>query len=99
MSAFETVDKQLELLLRGIVDLQTKDDLVKKLERGQRDGRPLVVKVGFDPTAPDLHLGHTVLMQKMRHFQQLGHRVLFVIGDFTASIGDPTGRSAAPVSS
>jgi len=78
-----------ERLARGSVDLVTPENLRAKLARG----RPLVVKVGFDPTAPDIHLGHTVLMRKMRDFQDLGNRVVFVIGDFTAMIGDPTGRS------
>ena len=78
-----------ELLARGAVDLATAQELKQKLARG----RPLTVKVGFDPTAPDIHLGHTVLMRKMKHFQDLGHRVVFVIGDFTGMIGDPTGRS------
>jgi tyrosyl-tRNA synthetase len=76
-------------LTRGCVDVVTPEGLRGKLARG----RPLTVKVGFDPTAPDLHLGHTVLMRKMRHFQELGHRVIFVIGDFTGMIGDPTGKS------
>jgi tyrosyl-tRNA synthetase len=76
-------------LTRGCVDVVTADALRAKLARG----RPLTVKVGFDPTAPDIHLGHTVLMRKMRHFQDLGHRVIFVIGDFTGMIGDPTGKS------
>jgi tyrosyl-tRNA synthetase len=76
-------------LTKGCVDVVTTDALKAKLALG----RPLTVKVGFDPTAPDLHLGHTVLMRKMRHFQDLGHRVVFVIGDFTGMIGDPTGRS------
>jgi tyrosyl-tRNA synthetase len=76
-------------LVRGCVDVVTPQALREKLARGQ----PLTVKVGFDPTAPDIHLGHTVLMRKMRHFQDHGHRVVFVIGDFTGMIGDPTGRS------
>ncbi len=76
-------------LTSGTVDVVTADALKAKLARG----RPLTVKVGFDPTAPDLHLGHTVLIRKMKHFQDLGHRVIFVIGDFTGMIGDPTGRS------
>ncbi len=82
-------DQQLEVLKRGAVDLITEKDLVDKLKRG----RPLTVKVGFDPTAPDLHLGHTVLLRKMRHFQDMGHVVIFVIGDGTGRIGDPTGRN------
>lgn len=81
--------EQLALLTRGCVDVVTAAELRAKVD----SGRPLTVKVGFDPTAPDIHLGHTVLMRKMRHFQQLGHRVVFVIGDFTGMIGDPTGRS------
>jgi tyrosyl-tRNA synthetase len=84
-----SVSDDFEYLTRGCVDVVTGDALMAKLARQ----RPLVVKVGFDPTAPDIHLGHTVLMRKMRHFQDLGHRVVFVIGDFTGMIGDPTGRS------
>jgi len=84
-----TIDEQLTYLTKGCVDVVRAGELKAKLERGA----PLVVKVGFDPTAPDLHLGHTVLLRKMKHFQDLGHRVIFVIGDFTGLIGDPTGRS------
>jgi len=82
-------DEQLAYLTKGCVDVVRAGDLKAKIGKGQ----PLVVKVGFDPTAPDLHLGHTVLLRKMKHFQDLGHRVIFVIGDFTGLIGDPTGRS------
>ena len=88
-----TADEQYELLTRGAVDLVTLDELKKKLLKSEATGTPLTVKVGFDPTAPDIHLGHTVLLRKMRQFQDLGHRVIFVIGDFTGMIGDPTGRS------
>jgi len=88
-----TVDEQLAYLTRGCVDVVRRADLHAKLEQSAKTGAPLVVKVGFDPTAPDLHLGHTVLLRKMKHFQHLGHRVIFVIGDFTGMIGDPTGRS------
>jgi len=84
-----TLEAQLERLTQGCVDVVRLDDLRDRLKQG----RPLVVKVGFDPTAPDLHLGHTVLIRKMKHFQDLGHTVVFVVGDFTAMIGDPTGRS------
>ena len=84
------VQEQLEYLAKGSVDLIEKADLKAKIERG----KPLTVKVGFDPTAPDIHLGHTVVIRKMRHFQQLGHRVIFLIGDFTGMIGDPTGKKA-----
>ena len=84
------VDKQMQLIKRGITNLIDEGELRKKLERG----KPLTVKAGFDPTAPDLHLGHTVLIHKLRHFQELGHRVVFLIGDFTGRIGGPSGRSA-----
>ncbi len=86
-----TPKEQLELLKEGTSEVINEEELLRKLERG----KPLRVKAGFDPTAPDLHLGHTVLLQKMRQFQQLGHEVYFIIGDFTATIGDPTGRSEA----
>jgi tyrosyl-tRNA synthetase len=88
-----TVDQQLAYLTKGCVDVVRPGDLRTKLERSVKTGKPLTVKVGFDPTAPDLHLGHTVLLRKMKHFQDLGHRVIFLIGDFTGMIGDPTGRS------
>ena len=90
---FPPVEEQLALLTRGAVDVVTEDELRRKLERSRVSGLPLTVKVGFDPTAADIHLGHTVLLRKMRHFQDLGHRVIFVIGDFTGMIGDPSGRS------
>jgi tyrosyl-tRNA synthetase len=85
-----TLDEQLTYLAKGSVDLIEKNDLRTKISRG----KPLTVKVGFDPTAPDIHLGHTVVIRKMRHFQQMGHRVVFLIGDFTGMIGDPTGKKA-----
>ena len=88
-----TIDEQLAYLTKGAVDVVRRDELRKKLARAAAAATPLVVKVGFDPTAPDLHLGHTVLIRKMKHFQDLGHRVIFLIGDFTGLIGDPTGRS------
>ena len=88
-----TVAQEFSYLTKGCVDVVRVDELRAKLERATKSGKPLVVKVGFDPTAPDLHLGHTVLLRKMKHFQDLGHRVIFVIGDFTGLIGDPTGRS------
>ena len=83
------IDRQMATIKRGIAELIDEKELRKKLERGT----PLRIKVGFDPTAPDLHLGHTVVMHKMRHFQELGHHVVFLIGDFTGRIGDPSGRS------
>jgi tyrosyl-tRNA synthetase len=88
-----TVDEQLAYLTKGCVDVVRAPELRLKLERSSTGGRPLLVKVGFDPTAPDLHLGHTVLIRKMKHFQDLGHTVVYVVGSFTALIGDPTGRS------
>ncbi len=86
-------ERQLKILKRGVVDLISEQELLERLIRSVETGRPLRVKAGFDPTAPDLHLGHTVLIQKLKHFQDLGHHVLLLIGDFTAMIGDPTGRS------
>jgi len=91
---FPPVDEQMELLRRGAVDLVDEAQLRAKLEKSRQTGEPLTVKTGFDPSSPDLHLGHTVLLRKMRHFQQLGHRVIFLIGGFTARIGDPTGKKA-----
>ncbi len=88
-----TIDDEIAYLTKGCVDVVRPADLRAKLERSAKTGRPLVVKVGFDPTAPDLHLGHTVLIRKMKHFQDLGHSVVYVVGAFTALIGDPTGRS------
>jgi tyrosyl-tRNA synthetase len=87
------IDEQVTYLTKGCVDVVRVTDLRTKLERSQQTGQPLIVKVGFDPTAPDLHLGHTVLIRKMKHFQDLGHTVVYVVGSFTALIGDPTGRS------
>ena len=88
-----TIDEQLQYLTKGCVDVVRASELRARLERFEKTGQPLVVKVGFDPTAPDLHLGHTVLIRKMKHFQDLGHTVIYVVGAFTALIGDPTGRS------
>lgn len=85
--------EQLALIERGTVDFHSREEMVKKLTRSLETGKPLTIKAGFDPTAPDLHLGHTVLIQKLKHFQSLGHEVNFLIGDFTGLIGDPTGKS------
>ena len=90
-----TIEQQITYLTKGCVDVVRREDLRTKLERCAENDTRLTVKVGFDPTAPDLHLGHTVLVRKMKHFQDLGHRVVFVVGVFTALIGDPTGRSKA----
>lgn len=88
-----TPDKQIEIIKRGTVEIILEKELFQKLDRSYKEKRPLKVKAGFDPTAPDIHLGHTVLLEKMRHFQELGHEIIFLIGDFTGMIGDPTGRS------
>ena len=90
----KAVEEQLSYLRRGCVEVIQEEELRAKIARSLRDKKPLTVKVGFDPTAPDIHLGHTVLLRKMRHFQDLGHDVIFLIGDFTGLIGDPSGRSA-----
>jgi tyrosyl-tRNA synthetase len=93
MTTFLPVDEQMDLLQKGASEIIRVADLRERLEESRKTGRPLRIKAGFDPTAPDLHLGHTVLMRKLRHFQQLGHQVIFLVGDFTALIGDPTGRN------
>jgi len=93
MHPFLPVDEQMDLLEKGAAEIIRVSDLRERLEDSRKTGRPLRIKAGFDPTAPDLHLGHTVLMRKLRHFQQLGHTVIFLVGDFTSLIGDPTGRN------
>ncbi len=93
MAIQKDVEEQFIYLKKGSVEIIQEDELKAKLERSLKDGRPLKVKAGFDPTAPDLHLGHTVLLRKMKHYQDLGHEVIFLIGDFTGLIGDPSGRS------
>ncbi|WP_446745465.1 tyrosine--tRNA ligase [Silvibacterium acidisoli] len=94
MTEFLPVEEQLDLLQKGAAEIIRVSDLRERLEKSRKTGTPLRVKAGFDPTAPDLHLGHTVLMRKLKHFQDLGHQVIFLIGDYTSLIGDPTGRSA-----
>ncbi len=91
----KTVDEQLGYLLKGAEEIIRVEELRAKLERSARTSKPLKVKAGFDPTAPDIHLGHTVLIRKLKHFQDLGHTVIFLIGDFTGLIGDPSGRNVA----
>ncbi len=93
MPTFPTLAEQLDLITKGTAEVLPLDDLRKRIEASIASGKPMRIKAGFDPTAPDLHLGHTVLMRKLRHFQQLGHTVIFLIGDSTALIGDPTGKS------
>src|SRR5262245_4554122 len=96
MSDFKLIpiQEQLEHIRRGAVEISREEELAEKLKRSQKTGKPLRVKAGFDPTAPDIHVGHTVLIRKMKHFQDLGHTATFLIGDFTGLIGDPSGRSA-----
>src|SRR5579859_2847962 len=94
MPQFAPVDEQIAYLKKGAAEIIRESDLRERLEKSRQSGKPIRVKAGFDPTAPDLHLGHTVLMRKLKHFQDLGHTVIFLVGDSTALIGDPTGRSA-----
>src|SRR3981189_1155310 len=94
MPTFAPVDEQLTYLKKGAAEIIRESELRSKLQKSRTTGKPLRVKAGFDPTAPDLHLGHTVVLRKLKHFQDLGHTVIFLIGDFTGMIGDPTGRSA-----
>ena len=94
MTTFPPVDEQLAYIKKGTAEIIREAELRAKLEKSRASGKPLRVKLGMDPTAPDLHLGHTVVLRKLKHFQDLGHTVIFMIGDFTGMIGDPTGRSA-----
>ena len=89
-----TIDEQISYLKKGAVDLIREDDLRKKLEMSAKTGKPLRVKWGADPTAPDIHIGHTVVIRKLKAFQELGHTAIFLIGDFTGMIGDPSGKNA-----
>ncbi len=89
----KSVQEQMEIIRRGAVEILVEEELERKLQQSVETGKPLTIKAGFDPTAPDLHLGHTVLIQKLKQFQDLGHRVVFLIGDFTGMIGDPTGKN------
>src|SRR6185369_16153731 len=94
MSPFRPVDEQISYISKGAQEIIRLDELKEKLAKSLATDKPLKIKAGFDPTAPDLHLGHTVLIRKLKHFQDMGHTVYFVIGDFTGMIGDPTGRNA-----
>src|SRR5438309_5095484 len=94
MPPFPPVDEQLAYIKKGAAEIIRESELREELEKSRNTGKPLRVKAGFDPTAPDLHLGHTVLIRKLKHFQDMGHTVIFLIGDFTGLIGDPSGRSA-----
>src|SRR6202050_5162548 len=93
MSNFKPVEEQLTYLKKGSAEIIPEEELRAKLERSRATGKPLRVKLGVDPTAPDLHLGHTVVLRKLKHFQDEGHTAIFLIGDFTAMVGDPTGQS------
>ncbi|MCG6551427.1 MAG: tyrosine--tRNA ligase [Candidatus Magnetominusculus sp. LBB02] len=93
LKVFDSPKKQLEEIKRGVTEIISEEELLNKLSHSQKENRPLKIKAGFDPTAPDIHLGHTVLIEKMRHFQELGHEVIFLIGDYTGMIGDPTGKN------
>ena len=88
-----SAQEQVRQIKHGVADLINEQDLVKKIEKSIKENKPLVVKLGLDPTAPDIHLGHTVPLRKLRLFQEFGHQVVIVIGGFTARIGDPTGKS------
>ena len=90
---FQPIDKQLDLISRGTEEIIPEKVLVQKLEKSRKNNSPLIVKLGCDPSRPDLHIGHSVVLRKLRHFQDLGHQAVLVIGDFTAMIGDPTGRN------
>src|SRR5712672_2362168 len=93
MENFSPVEEQLAYIKKGVAEIIHERELHERLENSLKTGKPMRVKAGFDPTAPDLHVGHTVLIRKLKHFQDLGHTVIFLIGDFTGMIGDPTGRS------
>src|SRR6202011_4209051 len=90
---FQPVDQQLAYLKKGVPEIVPEAELRAKLEKAFKSGKPLRIKLGVDPTAPDIHLGHTVVIRKLKHFQELGHTAVFLIGDFTAMVGDPTGQS------
>src|SRR5574340_1754838 len=88
---FRDVEEQLDILLRGTVDIVTKEELTKKLKRSRQENKPLRVKLGLDPTAPDIHIGNAIPIHKLRAFQSLGHTAILIIGDYTATVGDPSG--------
>src|SRR3954462_10007667 len=92
MSTFRSVEEQLAVILRGAAQVETRDELTKKLQKSYTTGKPLRAKLGIDPTGYDVHLGHTVVLRKLRQFQDLGHQVVLIIGTATAAVGDPSGR-------
>ena len=93
MSIFPPINEQMDFIRRGVEEIISEDELVKKFETAEKTGDPLVIKLGCDPSRPDLHIGHAVVLRKLRHFQDIGHQSVLVIGDFTALIGDPSGRN------
>src|ERR1700678_4316415 len=93
MPTFASLEDQLDLITKGAAEIVPLEALKERIEKSSGVGKPMRIKAGFEPTAPDLHLGHTVLLRKLKHFQDLGHTVIFLIGDSTALIGDPTGRN------
>ena len=90
---FPPVNEQMDLIKRGTFEIIPEDELLKKLERSLKEGKPLNIKLGCDPSRPDLHIGHSVVLRKLAHFQSLGHLAILIIGDFTGMIGDPSGRN------
>lgn len=94
LSIFPSINEQLDLIKRGAVEIIPEDELIKKLEKSSKENKPLNIKLGCDPTRPDLHLGHSVVLRKLAQFQSLGHQAILIIGDFTALIGDPSGRNS-----
>jgi tyrosyl-tRNA synthetase len=93
MNAFPPLEEQLRQIRRGVAEIVSEEALVEKLSKAEETGQPLRVKLGCDPSRPDLHLGHAVVLRKLRQFQDLGHQAILIVGDFTATIGDPSGRS------
>ncbi|MGL5640781.1 MAG: tyrosine--tRNA ligase, partial [Paraclostridium sp.] len=91
----KSIDEQIRIISKGVDEIIGIEDLKNKLEKSQKENKPMVVKLGLDPSAPDIHLGHTVVLRKMKQLQDLGHKVIIIIGDFTGKIGDPTGKSKA----
>ncbi len=91
---FPPINEQMDLISRGANEIIPEEELVKKLERSLKDGKPLNIKLGCDPSRPDLHIGHSVVLRKLAQFQSLGHQAILIVGDFTGMIGDPSGRSA-----
>ena len=90
----KSLEEQLKIIKKGTLDIINEEELIKKLEKSIKENKPLKIKLGLDPSAPDIHLGHTVVLRKLKQLQDLGHEIIIIIGDFTGKIGDPTGKSA-----